>query len=280
MAVGLAAVRPWAQKSMWKLVYGMASRVSPHPGTAFMNYGYAPLEPGAEAGGAAAGDRPDRFGIELYDRVASGWDLAGRDVLDVGCGRGGGAAFVVDRHGPRSLVGVDLLHGAVARCRVEHERAGLTFVQADAEALPFADAAFDAVLNVESSHCYPDVPRFLDEVHRVLRPGGVLLFADLRHADLAGRSDATVMPQPDVGQLLAELDRSPLTVIEQQDITANVLQALRLDSERRRRLIERRVPRLLQPQALAFAAVDGTPLYQGFVDGDVAYLRFVLRKAA
>lgn len=36
----------------------------------------------------------------------------------------------------------------------------------------------------------------------------------------------------------------------------------------------------LSPQALAFAAVAGTPLYQGFVNGDVVYLRFVLRKAA
>jgi ubiquinone/menaquinone biosynthesis C-methylase UbiE len=50
--------------------------------------------------------------------------------------------------------------------------------------MPFPDASFDAVINVESSHCYPSMGRFLSEVHRVLRPRGSLLFADLRTSDV------------------------------------------------------------------------------------------------
>jgi SAM-dependent methyltransferase len=38
-------------------------------------------------------------------------------------------------------------------------------------------------INVEASHCYADVPRFLAEVQRVLTPGGLLLFADFRRRD-------------------------------------------------------------------------------------------------
>ena len=52
----------------------------------------------------------------------------------------------------------------------------------DAENLPFEDNSFDAIINVESSHCYGNVEQFLREVHRVLRPGGDFLFVDLRGA--------------------------------------------------------------------------------------------------
>ena len=49
----------------------------------------------------------------------------------------------------------------------------------DAESLPFGDEMFDAVVNVESSHCYGSTPAFLAQVKRVLRCGGHFLFADL-----------------------------------------------------------------------------------------------------
>ena len=53
-------------------------------------------------------------------------------------------------------------------------------MEGNAEKLPFADQSFDAVINVEASHCYPRFPQFLDEVARVLRPGGHFLYTDVR----------------------------------------------------------------------------------------------------
>ena len=49
----------------------------------------------------------------------------------------------------------------------------------DAENLPFDDASFDVVTNLESSHTYPDIRAFLGQVRRVLRPGGWFLHTDL-----------------------------------------------------------------------------------------------------
>ena len=80
------------------------------------------------------------------------------------------------------MTGVDFSQKAVQFCRDHHQLEGLTFVPGDAEALPFADESFDAVINVESSHCYRSMPAFLGQVQRVLRPGGYFLFADLRTA--------------------------------------------------------------------------------------------------
>jgi ubiquinone/menaquinone biosynthesis C-methylase UbiE len=56
----------------------------------------------------------------------------------------------------------------------------IEFIQGSAERLPFGDEDFDVVINIESSHTYGSVARFLSEVERVLRPGGYLLLADLR----------------------------------------------------------------------------------------------------
>jgi SAM-dependent methyltransferase len=271
------ALRRWVLKSLWRLVYGLASRGTDDAGTAFLNYGYAAIGDAGDAGPASNG-HADRFGVQLYDRVVRGADLAGKDVLEIGCGRGGGTVFVFETYRPRKMTGLDLSRSAIARCRRAHARPGLTFVQGDAEALPFADASFDVVVNVESSHCYLNVPRFLDEVHRVLRPGGLLLMADVRHTELAIGRDDTLLPHADVAQLRSELDDSGLAVLEEEDITANVVRALQLDSPRRRQAIAERVPRALQQHALIFSAVEGTPQYESLANGDGTYLRFVLQK--
>ena len=269
------AVRARVQKGISKLIYGLMSRRGAEPASAFINYGYAPLEPD----GTAIDDRdPDGFGTRLYDRVASAVPLEGRDVLEVGCGRGGGAAFVFAHHRPRSLTALDLARSAIERAGREHARPGLRFVQGDAEALPFGDASFDAVLNVESAHWYPDVGRFLAEVHRVLRPGGSLLIADVRHLDLSAHAEDAVMPRSDMRRFVAELEASPFSMVEDEDITANVRRALELDSPRRRELIQTTFPRPLRKQALAFAGVVGTPVYEALADGALSYRRFVLRK--
>jgi len=270
--------RAGVQKWLFKAVYDTMNLLMRRSDVGFLNYGYSPIETGLDPLELPPEIEPDRYSIQLYDKVAGAIDLGGLDVLEVGCGRGGGAAFIFERRGPRTMTGVDLSTSSIAYCRRRYARPGLSFHVADAEKLPFPAASFDAILNVESSHCYPDVERFFTEVARVLRPGGVFLFADLRHTTLA-----TARGGPKVGdvpKLREEIEAAGLVVVGEQDITANVVRALELDSPRRRELIERTAPRPLRAQLLDFAGVEGSGLHRALVAGQVTYLCMTLRPAA
>lgn len=101
----------------------------------------------------------------------------GDRLLDVGCGTGAAvrsAAAVAER-----AAGVDLSAGMIARGRVL--AAGLPnalLLEADAEALPFADASFTALLCTTSLHHYVHAERAVAEMARVLAAGGRVVIAD------------------------------------------------------------------------------------------------------
>lgn len=257
---------PSLKRNLWRSWYQDLARRFDFGDWVFMNYGFAALGSPARPLHLETEDEEDRYCIQLYDHVLGDADLRGLDVLEVGCGRGGGASFISRYRRPRSMIGVDLSSSNITFCRRRHALPGLRFVPGDAESLPFADNAFDAVLNVESSHCYPSMPRFLGEVRRVLRPNGSFFFADHR-----GKEDVATLRQA--------LEASGLTWQREESITGNVLQALRLDSPRKRGLIKERLPWLWWGLVQVFAGIQGTSIYESFRLRRREYLCCVLRKA-
>jgi 2-polyprenyl-3-methyl-5-hydroxy-6-metoxy-1,4-benzoquinol methylase len=97
---------------------------------------------------------------------------AGCKVLDVGCGNGYVLAQYA-RHGA-SVFGVDITRTAVDLSRRRFELAGLsgTFSQIDGQRLPFPDASFDIVCSMGVLHHISDPSPLVDEMRRVLKPGG------------------------------------------------------------------------------------------------------------
>jgi fatty-acid O-methyltransferase len=159
-------------------MYRINSRFVANDDRVFLNWGYDEDPPMALP--LAESDEPNRYSIQLYHRTATQVDLTGKRVLEVSCGHGGGASYLMRTQGPASYTGLDLNPIGLDFCRKKHQLPGLDFVHGSAEKLPFTDQSFDAIINIEASHCYPEFPRFLTEVARVLRPGGHFLYADAR----------------------------------------------------------------------------------------------------
>lgn len=254
---------PGLKKAMWRGWYQILAKRYRGADWTFMNYGFQ--DDGVPVLALEAVDEPDRYCIQLYHHVASALNLEGQRALEVGCGRGGGAAFVSRYLRPAHMTGVDLSAEAVAFCTVRHNLPGLDFRKGDAEQLPFESETFDAVVNVESSHCYPSLPAFFAEVRRVLKPGGHFLYADLH--------DSSNLPA-----WKSVLESSGLIIIAQRDITANVLAALDRDSDRKLAVIKRLVPAFLVESFSDFAGIRGSKLHEGFRSGSLAYCSFVAVK--
>jgi fatty-acid O-methyltransferase len=239
-------------RTMRKLVQGVNNRLYPYitrrvgDDVLFLNWGYEedppmgiPLE---------AADEPNRYPIQLYHcTVTQAGELAGKRVVEVGCGHGGGASYLTRALGPASYVGLDVNRAGIEFCRRRHQLPGLEFVQGDALNLPFPRESFDALINIESSHCYPDFDRFLGEVGRVLRPGGVFLHADVRCIGLqCARWEAALASVPG------------LRVVSWRDITAEVLRGIELNSAPWRAAMDSLVPRFLRRLAHKAAPAPGS----------------------
>ena len=266
LARAAPGLRPRIQKSIIRTWYQLLSRRAKEADVTVMNFGYAPLDEPATSAVDEVEDEANGFGKALYHHVAQGVDIGGKEVLEVGCGRGGGVATIYQQFAPQRVTGVDFAENAVAFCRRRHRFDGLTFATADAESLPFASRSFDIVFNVESSHCYPSIDRFFWDVRRILRPQGYFLFTDFR-------------PSTVWDELRTQLRQAGFTILYDEEITANVLRAMELDSERRIALARRSVPRLLQNSYINFTGVKGSEIYENFRSGKDEYRRFILQSS-
>jgi len=222
------------------------------------NYGFAPAE----------GDHPQRFQHQMYlqllQRLREERDVKpGMKLLEVSCGRGGGLTALLSQAPEIEATGLDVAHSAVDFCRDRYgENERLHFVQGSALDLPFPDASFDVVLNVEASNDYGDRPRFFREAARILKPDGILLYADTVKQ---GRREAMEQDLASAG-FQAEF----------RDITGNVAEACRLDTPRRREVIRRHAPLLgrvfLKRQLENYAAIEGSAKFEAFAEGRRTYL--------
>lgn len=106
-------------------------------------------------------------------------DVAGRDVLELGCGAAQCARWLV-AHGARATA-FDVSAGQLREARRLDERSGARvprLVQADAQRLPFRDAAFDVACSAFGAVPFvADSARVMAQVARVLRPGGRFVFS-------------------------------------------------------------------------------------------------------
>ena len=251
------------RKAIWRMWYPFLTKRLRSEEVLFLNYAFESDPPAALP--LSPEDEPNRACIQLYNHVASQVDLQGKEVLEVSCGHGGGASWITRTMRPAKYTGLDLNPAGIKFCQQRHQIPGLSFLQGDAQKLPFADNSLDAVINVEASHCYPDFPAFLREVARVLRPGGHFLYADFRFSDLFTAWESAIAG-------------APLSIVQTRVINAEVLRGMDCNAERSLALIQRRLPKFLHGLGRDFAGVPGSRIYVALQKGELSYRSFCFRK--
>jgi arsenite methyltransferase len=125
--------------------------------------------------------------VESFAGVANHWLLGridpGSVVLDLGCGAGTDLLMAAQMTGRAGrVIGVDMTASMLERARMSADEMGLGNVEvheALIEALPLDDASVDVVISNGVIDLVPDKDAVLDEIDRVLRPGGRLQVADV-----------------------------------------------------------------------------------------------------
>lgn len=227
------------------------------PAFTVLNYGFhSDDEPTA-----VPRDHPEHYCLRLYEHAVRDTDLRGKRVLEVSCGRGGGASFLFAQRGIASYVGIDLSPENIRIARARDD--GPDFRLGNAQALELPDRSFDVVINIEASHLYDDRKAFFAEVWRVLEPGGTFCYVDGCWAD----DDCT-----------RDLLDARFELIERREITDNVIAALERDSARREAIFEAMAATDLVDEYKDWGGVVGYRAYQRFVERKTLYFSHRLRR--
>jgi phosphoethanolamine N-methyltransferase len=121
-------------------------------------------------------------GSEEVDRILAGLRLAGKRVLDIGCGSGGITLHLVKDHNAAHVTGFDVEGPVIAAARNRAAGAQLVdravFVHGTPGPLPFPDNAFDMVFSKDALLHAPDKDGLFADILRVLVPGGVFAASD------------------------------------------------------------------------------------------------------
>jgi SAM-dependent methyltransferase len=144
----------------------------------------------------------------------------GQRVLDVACGTGVLAREVANRVGPAgSVVGLDVNEGMLALAR--RKSPAIEWRRGPAEAMPFDDQQFDAVVSQFGLMFFEDQRAAIEEMARVLRPGGRLAVAVWDSLDnTAGYAAMTALLERLFGAEVADALRAPFTLGDVDELHA------------------------------------------------------------
>lgn len=185
-----------------------------------------------------------RNDLTIYDKVAEQWwsddvrwirtlknlvpgrlkwmdrqiDWAGKTVLDVGCA-GGFMSEALDARGA-AVTGIDPAEDAIAAAQA-HAQQGSRDIRYDVgvgEALPYADESFDAVVCVDVLEHVADLEQVIQEIARVMKPGGLFLFDTINRNPIARL--ATITIAEDLLRLLPQGTHDPDMYIKPAELRA------------------------------------------------------------
>jgi ubiquinone/menaquinone biosynthesis C-methylase UbiE len=186
----------------------------------FMNDGYMPLDP--DQFPSTENEFPQlleyhkfwKYQAYLYMALLQlgkiSCNINQGNLLDIGCGRGGGLSVYRDYYKFNTLTGIDINKNQIDFCSRVHK--DINFVEGSAMELPFENNTFDIITNVESSNYYICYDDFIKEVYRTLLPDGLFLYTD---AFFTGKIDDVIF----------QFTNNNFELVSSIDITSNVRSA-------------------------------------------------------
>lgn len=152
-----------------------------------------------------------------------GQDLSDKVVLDTSCGRGGGLNYLTAVLYPHQAIGLDISRASIEFCRQQWPKGhhvSTEFIQGDAEHLSVfvPRHSVDMIVDIEGFFYYQDKHAYLREAHDVLKEGGRLFLSFF-------------IQRTRLEEIHTYL-RQYFDIVREDDITDNVLHAIRLDSQR------------------------------------------------
>ncbi|CAI2374163.1 unnamed protein product [Moneuplotes crassus] len=263
------------RRLLWQGFYEFMSWYNQDTDWVTMNYGYALLTDDGHMIDKLLTEEQDKhecFSLQLYYFITGTnkafKSLEGKTLVEIGSGRGGGISFLTRVFKPEKAIGIDFSMNQVEFCKARHSSVNqLEFHQGDAESFTTIESigenSVDAIINVESSHCYGNIDNFFKQVNNALKKDGVFCYTDFRGAE-------------DMDELKAKVEE--YFVVEKSiDITRNVCYALKLDTQRRLAVIEEKCPKIFVPLINKFSGVTGSRVYEELNEGQTLYHAWLLK---
>ncbi len=264
--IGITKIAKPCMRYAWQFLYNQLAEKDSKNLLLFMNYGYSDNEneenKKADKITLKAEDEAFRYPIQLYAKVIKDLDLRDKTIAEIGCGRGGGGAYLLRYADLHQYIGIDLSAKAIKKCKLQHNFNNAEWLQGNAENLPIDSNTVDILINVESSHCYPSMLNFLNEAYRVLKKEGQFAFCDLR-------------PAAELATLENQINISKFKILDKQIITPQIISALDKLSQEKEQNIISKLPKFLQPALRDFMATKNSAMYNAFVNGEMAYVYYL-----
>lgn len=202
--------------------------------------------------------------IKLTLETIGDCDINGKQILEIGCGRGGNIITMNEYFNPKFTIGIDICPASITFCETNHRLDNVFFINGDAEYIPFSGEAFDVLFNLESSHAYPDIKKFYREVFRVQKNGGYFLYSDC-------------LPVETFMECEKYLRDMGFSVLCNRDITSNVLASCREVARKRTNAFDGKnvdISKMVE----SFVAVPGSSAYEAMKNGNFLYKTLTLQK--
>jgi len=239
-------------------LYGFYTRIT-NKYTPYMNLGFQ-VEQDVEIEDEDKWFQPN---INLYYKILQDNKVKNTSVLEVGCGRGGGCYFFVKYGKATSVYGLDKSNQNIKLCQKYFNSKEYKFSIGDATDFKL-NQNFDYVINLESSHSYPNLLNFYECVKNVLKNEGLFFYAD-------------IFVSSELKEIESKMEIAGLTIVGKENITDGVVKSIEKNSIRWFPF-STKYPKLTPSFVKVFNASLHSDIFKKLKNGELQYYCYVVKK--